>query len=97
MKEAQARKTELQADLAGLGEIESIQIKQEIEEVDAIISEHEKYDVNTLKDYTLRTDYVMSSLSMAIKYCEEQIRETLIDEEFWEMEEELTFKTECCS
>jgi hypothetical protein len=34
---------------------------------------------------------------MAIKYCEEQIRETLIDEEFWEMEEELTFKTECCS
>ena len=53
--------------------------------------------MSTLKDYTLRTDYVMSSLSLALKYCDEQIRETLIDHEFWEVDEELSFKTECCS
>lgn len=93
MVETKARKTELEADLAGLGDIGSIQIKKQIEECDAIISEHEKYDVNALEDYTLRTDYVMSSLSMAIKYCGEEIRKTLIDNEFWEFEEEVSFRT----
>ena len=80
-----------------MGDIESIQLKNEIEECNAIIAEHEKYEVENLKDYTLRTDYVMSSLSLALKYCDEQIRETLIDHEFWEVDEELSLKIELSS
>ena len=80
-----------------MGDIESIQLKNEIEECNAIIAEHEKYDVENLKDYTLRTDYVMSSLSLALKYCDEQIRETLIDHEFWEVDEKLSLKIELSS
>lgn len=97
LKEAQARKTELEAELAALGEIESVQIKNQIKECEAIISEHQNYDVEKLKEYTLRTDYVMSGLSIANKYCDQQIKQILIDNEFWEVEEELSFRTECCS
>ena len=37
----------------------------------------------------------MSSLSIAMKYCDEKIKETLIDNDFWEVDGKLSIKTEC--